>query len=35
MLYGNEIDNKTTPLEAGLKWAVDFNKDFIGKKALL
>jgi aminomethyltransferase len=35
MLYGNDIDETTTPLEAGLGWVVDFNKpDFIGKAAL-
>jgi aminomethyltransferase len=34
-LYGHEIDETTTPLEAGLEWAVDFGKtDFIGKAAL-
>jgi len=35
-LYGNDIDESTSPLEARLKWAVDFNnKDFIGRDALL
>jgi len=34
-LYGNDIDEQTTPLEAGLDWVVDLNKsDFIGKEAL-
>ncbi|MDD5644599.1 MAG: glycine cleavage system aminomethyltransferase GcvT [bacterium] len=33
-LYGNEIDETTNPLEAGLSWVVDMGKDFIGKKAL-
>ncbi len=34
-LYGHEIDETTTPLEAGLEWAVDFDEsDFIGKAAL-
>jgi len=33
-LYGHEIDENTTPLEAGLKFAVKFEKDFIGKAAL-
>jgi aminomethyltransferase len=36
MLYGNDIDENTTPLEVPLKWTVKLeNKDFIGKKALL
>jgi aminomethyltransferase len=35
-LYGNEIDETTTPLEAGLGWTVKFDKsDFLGKSALL
>ena len=34
-LYGQDIDDKTTPLEAGLEQFVDFKKDFIGKNALL
>jgi aminomethyltransferase len=29
-LYGNDIDQTTTPVEAGLSWIVDFNKDFVG-----
>ncbi len=34
-LYGNEIDETTTPLEAGLDWTVAFGKgDFIGDGAL-
>ncbi len=34
-LYGNDIDDQHTPLEAGLSWIVKFDKgDFIGKKAL-
>jgi aminomethyltransferase len=34
-LYGHEIDETTTPLDAGLEWAVDFGKtDFVGKAAL-
>ncbi|MCK9555371.1 glycine cleavage system aminomethyltransferase GcvT [bacterium] len=33
-LYGNEIDEKTNPVEAGLSWVVDMEKDFIGKEAL-
>jgi aminomethyltransferase len=36
MLYGNDLDENTTPLEVPLKWTVKLeNKDFIGKKALL
>jgi aminomethyltransferase len=34
-LYGNDIDEDTTPLEANLSWFIDFNKDFIGKDALV
>ncbi len=34
-LYGNEIDEATNPLEAGLGWAVALDKhDFVGKSAL-
>ena len=34
-LYGQDIDIKTSPLEAGLERFIDWNKDFIGKTALL
>ncbi len=35
-LYGHEIDESITPLEAGLEWAVDLEKKpFIGREALL
>ncbi len=35
-LYGNDIDETTSPLEAGLGWVVKLDKpDFIGKKALV
>ncbi len=34
-LYGNDISEETTPLEANLSWVVKFEKDFIGKKPLL
>jgi len=34
MLYGNDIDETTTPLEAPLKWTVKFEAEFIGKTAL-
>ncbi len=34
-LYGNDIDDDHTPLEAGLAWVVKLDKaDFIGKSAL-
>ncbi len=35
LLYGNDIDETRTPLEAGMARFVDFKKDFIGKDALL
>jgi aminomethyltransferase len=36
MLYGNDIDENTTPLEVPLRWTVKFEKkEFIGKKALI
>ncbi len=36
MLYGNDITDTTTPLEAGLSWTVKFGKgDFVGRDALL
>ncbi|MDH7511757.1 MAG: glycine cleavage system aminomethyltransferase GcvT [Clostridiales bacterium] len=35
MLYGNDIDETTTVLEADLKWIIKFKKgDFLGKEAL-
>lgn len=36
-LYGNDIDEQHTPLEAGLSWIVKLNKpvSFIGKEALV
>ncbi len=34
MLYGNDIDETITPLEAPLKWTVKFEAEFIGKSAL-
>ncbi len=36
LLFGNEIDDFTTPIEAGIGWTVKFDKsDFIGKDALI
>jgi aminomethyltransferase len=36
LLYGNDMDEQTTPLEANAGFAVDFNKgDFIGRQVLL
>ncbi|KHE91643.1 MAG: glycine cleavage system aminomethyltransferase GcvT [Candidatus Scalindua rubra] len=36
LLFGNEIDDFTTPMEAGIGWTVKFDKpDFIGKDALI
>jgi aminomethyltransferase len=35
-LYGHELDDETTPLEAGLNWLVKLGKkEFIGRDALL
>lgn len=31
-LYGNDIDDTTSPLEAGLGWITKFNKDFTSKE---
>lgn len=33
-LYGHELNEDLDPLSAGLAWAVDLNKDFIGSAAL-
>lgn len=35
LLYGNDVNETRTPLEAGRGSFVDFKKDFIGKEALL
>jgi aminomethyltransferase len=34
-LYGNDIDDTTSPIEAGLGWITKFNKEFIDKSILL
>ena len=33
-LYGNDIDDTTSPLEAGLGWITKFSKDFISSQIL-
>lgn len=33
-LYGNDITDSTSPIEAGLGWITKFTKDFINSKAL-
>ena len=33
-LYGNDIDETTTPLEAGLGWTCKLDKDFCGRDAI-
>jgi 4-methylaminobutanoate oxidase (formaldehyde-forming) len=35
LAYGHDLDTDLTPLEAGIDFAIDWNKDFIGKEALL
>jgi len=34
-LYGNDIDDTTSPIEAGLGWITKFNKDFIDREFFL
>jgi aminomethyltransferase len=34
-LYGNDIDDTTSPLEAGLGWITKFSKDFTDKQLML
>ncbi|MGI9533299.1 glycine cleavage system aminomethyltransferase GcvT [Lutimonas sp.] len=34
-LYGNDINDETSPIEAGLGWITKFSKDFVNSKALL
>ena len=33
-LYGNDIDDTTSPIEAGLSWITKFTKDFVNSEAL-
>ncbi len=33
-LYGNDIDETTNPIEAGLGWVVKLDKNFVGRDAL-
>ena len=33
-LWGQDLTEQTTPLEAGLEWVVDWEHDFVGKAAL-
>ena len=36
LLYGNDINQKTNPIEAGLGWITKFDKgDFIGKESIM
>ena len=34
LLYGNDMNETVSPVEAGISWAVDWDKDFIGKEVL-
>ena len=34
-LWGQDLDETTSPLEAGLAWAVDWDHDFVGRDALV
>lgn len=34
-LYGNDIDDTTSPIEAGLGWITKFTKDFVNSEELL
>lgn len=33
-LYGNDIDDSTSPIEAGLGWITKFTKDFVNRAAI-
>ena len=34
-LYGNDINEETSPIESNLDWVINFNSDFLGSKSLL
>jgi aminomethyltransferase len=34
LLYGQDMDETTTPIECGLTWTVNLHRDFIGSEAL-
>jgi len=34
-LYGNDINEETSPIESNLGWVINFNSDFLGSKSLL
>lgn len=34
-LYGNDMDAKTNPLEAGLDWTLSLDHDFVGRDAIV
>jgi aminomethyltransferase len=34
-LYGQDIDDKTNPVEAGLNWTIHWDKEFIGRDAIV
>lgn len=34
-LYGHELSESISPIEVGFKWALDMEKEFIGKEAVL
>src|SRR5690606_13920457 len=34
LLYGNDISDETSPIEAGLGWITKFSKDFINGESL-
>lgn len=35
LLYGQDMDENVSPLEAGLSWVCDFGKEFMGRRALI